>query len=106
MALIPGGMRPRIGGGTVLPRPAGAGSVGGSVGDGGVATAPPPVGAPAPVEAPRPEIPSSNGAANGAGSADAVSFQAEEADMPWDEDDVDFDDELLRLSQKVHSVLV
>ena len=33
-------------------------------------------------------------------------FRLKKPDMPWDEDDVDFDDEMLRLSHKIHSVLV
>lgn len=103
MALIPGGMRPRMGGGVAVPpRP----------GEGG-AVAPPPLSPPSSTstsggEAPRIETPAPAPAAtNGAAPpAPSGAFQAEEASMPWDEDDVDFDDELLRLSHKVHAVLV
>ncbi len=94
MALIPGGMRPRIGGGSILPRPAGASGE----------SAPPIISSPTSVEAPRPETPAPS--VNGSSGDAAADFQAEEASMPWDEDDVDFDDEMLRLSHKVHSVLV
>jgi pilus assembly protein CpaF len=54
----------------------------------------------------------SNGAAaNGAGGAESegmgeMDFHLAEMTMPMDADDNDFDDELLRLSHKVHSILV
>ncbi len=95
MALIPGGMRPRLGGtGAVMPRPTGPND-----GD-GTPIAPIPNGAA--------ETPVVNGSGSAPASAPAPTgdFQATEQHMPIDEDDVDFDDELLRLTAKVHAVLV
>src|SRR5690606_8152773 len=44
--------------------------------------------------------------ATGEAAAPAGGFQAAELTMPVDEEDTDFDEELLRLSHKIHSVLV
>ena len=110
MALIPGGSRSRFGGAP----------------GGGVAAPPPAPTAPA-----TPPV-NGNGASNGNGNgeikdrlqsvvngkpSEAAPAEAEEKGglaafleaemhMPDDEDDTDFDDELLRLSHKIHEVLV
>lgn len=103
MALFPGGVRSRP---NIQPPGTGTGG-------------PAPSSAPATTEAPPPRVeapPPTNGAAApapepaspppAAGGGEVVDFRASEMTMPVDEDDVDFDDELLRLSHKVHVVLV
>lgn len=101
MALLPGGTRPRFGGspGPSVPTPGnGNGSSNGN-GDGSSlqdriasVTAPP-----------KPEEKPADLKADGSGIA---SFLLTEMEMPIDADDPDFDDEMLRLSHKVHLVLV
>ncbi|MDQ3814288.1 MAG: CpaF family protein [Armatimonadota bacterium] len=121
MALFPGGNRPRLSGAPaapVAPRPVAPG-IGGM--SGGMPGAPAPIARDgdsrpmAPVENIASEIPGAvaplDASTNGAGAAAVekpmmASFLEEEMNMPIDEDDVDFDAELLRLSNKVHSVLI
>ena len=95
MALFPGGVRSRPS--TPTPQPAAVGPV-----------------VPAPVAtqpiAPRPEATNGGPPKDGPASSDpvieVVDFRQSEMTMPVDEDDVDFDEDLLRLSHKVHTVLV
>ena len=47
-----------------------------------------------------------NGAENGDGGVVEMDFLMAEMTMPLDADDNDFDDELLRLSHKIHNILV
>ena len=110
MALLPGGTRPRFGGapGSIPTPPNGNGAHANGNGasstnsqGGGASTAvqerPAPVAAPAPDE---------NRAEVKADGSSIASFLLTEMEMPEDTDDVDFDDEMLRLSHKVHLVLV
>ena len=113
MALFPGGNRPRLAGAPtapVAPRP-------GAPGMGGIPIVPMhgaregdsrPI---EPVESRDGEVRdgAAAGTVNGAGSENKTvlaAYLAEEMTMPVDEDDVDFDPELLRLSNKVHTVLI
>ncbi len=118
MALFPGGTKPRPMGSPVsapsAPRPNGNGSNGNGNGSSdGVAVMRPPVQAPTPApvienrttpEPPRPAAPAAAPAANDGG--DEADYLTAEMSMPLDADDNDFDDELLRLSHKIHLVLV
>ena len=105
MALLPGGTRPRFGGapGPVAPTPTnGNGAHGGAPangnGNGSMQDRIASVTAPPPVEDKPAEVK--------ADGSSIASFLLTEMEMPIDADDVDFDDEMLRLSHKVHLVLV
>lgn len=118
MALFPGGVRPRSDNAPGGPAPAGARPTPGMAGRpplNPVTPAPPADGVPANgdhpiVDGAAPAVPDGVNGANGAnGAAPAPAgggFRATEMTMPVDQDDLDFDDELLRLSHKVHTVLV
>ncbi|BCM90485.1 putative conjugal transfer protein [Abditibacteriota bacterium] len=105
MALLPGGNRPRFGG---TPSPTtpnhsngnGASAGGGSSSNGSSAIQDRIASVTAP---PKPEEKVAETKADGSGLA---SFLLTEMEMPIDTDDADFDDEMLRLSHKVHLVLV
>ncbi len=110
MALLPGGTRPRFGGapGSLPTPPSGSssnGNGGGHSNDNGSngSTTVPERPAPASVVAPQPD---ENRAEVKADGSSIASFLLTEMEMPEDTDDVDFDDEMLRLSHKVHLVLV
>ena len=96
MALLPGGTRPRFGG---APSPSLPNHGNGASGGDGASLQEriAQVAAPPPKED-KPEL-----KADGSGLA---SFLLSEMEMPMDMDDADFDDEMLRLSHKVHLVLV
>jgi len=102
MALLPGGAKPRFGGanGSPLPTPSGANGSSNGDGNGGGSSIQERIAqvTAAPKED---KIAESNG--DGSGIA---SFLLTEMEMPEDMDDADFDDEMLRLSHKVHLVLV
>ena len=133
MALFPSGTRPRPAGSPVLPRPTVTPDNGNGNGGGNSGRMAPITRMPAPDtgradDSPRlapPGLNGSNGAANGNGAAsvsansapaaiasggdgamEEMDFHQAEMEMPMDADDNDFDDELLRLSHKIHSVLV
>ena len=114
MALLPGGTRPRFGGAPgSLPNPSngngahangnGQGATPPNGNNGGASTTVPERPAPASVVAPQPD---ENRAEVKADGSSIASFLLTEMEMPEDTDDVDFDDEMLRLSHKVHLVLV
>jgi len=102
MALLPGGTKPRFGGanGSSPHSPSGANGSGNGQGNGDAASIQERV---AQVTAPPKEekIAESKPAEGG-----VASFLLAEMEMPEDTDDADFDDEMLRLSHKVHLILV
>jgi pilus assembly protein CpaF len=112
MALVPGGVRPRFGGapgGVSLPNSAPTPTP--SNGNGGANGAPNGVsngaGGAVAAEALKPAAPKEDAIVNGAsGGGGLAAFLLTEMEMPEDVDDTDFDDEMLRLSHKVHSILV
>ena len=125
MALFPGGARPRPAGSPVAApdktplRPHSNGSNGngsngnGSNGNGSNGNGTATIERPAPealraIEPPPREVPVvvDDGEAGGGGGLEEYDFLKAEMEMPVDADDVDFDDEMLRLSHKIHSVLV
>jgi hypothetical protein len=105
MALVPGGVRPRFGGapgGVSLPNSLANGNGSGAVATpapingNGNGAAPPVPDANAGTVAPREDKPDGG----------VASFLIAEMTMPDDMEDADFDDEMLRLSHKIHSLLV
>jgi len=110
MALFPGKSRlgPTSPAGTqaTVDAPAGAESPNGANGANGAnrpAAVAEPVRPAAPASAPNG---ASNGAVEKAPALETKGYLEAEMEMPIDEDDADFDDELLRLSHKIHTVLV
>jgi pilus assembly protein CpaF len=118
MALFPG--KSRMGPASAAPTPGGTATTSSPAPNGaGIATPEP--APPRNIEPVKPVEGAANGVANGAASgspaagsngaasapAPAVAdFRLKEMEMAVDEDDQDFDDELLRLSHKIHVVLV
>jgi pilus assembly protein CpaF len=113
MALVPGGIRPRFGGApggvpvpTSVPMPVPSNGNGNGAPNGANGTSHG-GGGPVVAEAPKPAAPKEDTIVNGAsGGGGLAAFLLTEMEMPEDTDDADFDDEMLRLSHKVHSLLV
>ena len=102
MALIPGGTKPRFGGGAapapVTPAPVASSNGSGSGGSDDLKDRLKSVVSNGNAPEPAPAEPAKTGG--------LAAFLEAEMHMPEDEDDADFDDELLRLSHKIHTVLV